>query len=157
MAAPDTSTSPAIIGQGPRLPDGGFATKWPRANPAVPPPRSRAEIIPGHAPSPRDAAAADLPGGNVLQVDRLEYLPATLLGIVTHYVEPELRPKLGGAANDLRLAEDLGLDSLTMMEVMIRVDDLLQISISDRDLRQRRMLGDFRRYFEDRVTNGSAP
>jgi 3-hydroxyacyl-[acyl-carrier-protein] dehydratase len=90
--------------------------------------------------------------GNFLPFDRLDYLPATILGIVTHYVEPELRSKLRESANDLRVAEDLGLDSLAMMEVMMRVEDLLPVSISDKELRQLRTLGEIRRYIEQQVT-----
>ena len=103
------------------------------------------------ANSPRDCGATGLPAGNFIAIDRLEYLPSAILGIFTHYVEPALRLKLHETAHDLRLAEDLGLDSLSLMEVMIRVEDLLHVTINDRELREFHTVGDVLSYIERKV------
>ena len=71
-----------------------------------------------------------------------------LQGIITHYVDPNLRPKLKESGDSLLLTEDLGLDSLDMMEVMLRVEDLLKIRVSDHDLRHFRTLGEVRQYID---------
>jgi len=40
-----------------------------------------------------------------------EHLPAIILGIIERFVEPDLRAKLRDPDDDLRLIEDLGIDS----------------------------------------------
>lgn len=101
-----------------------LGANWHRSeSPATPPPRSEP------APAPRQAA-------DIFQ------------GIITHYVEPDLRPKLKESGDSLRLTEDLGLDSLDMMEVMLRVEDLLKIRVTDHDLRQFRTLGEVRQFID---------
>src|ERR1035437_6013788 len=152
MPAPDTRMSLPTTSQGPRLQEIDAAAKWPGPRNALPSIPRSSDAIPEPASSPRHPSLSALAPGNFLPFDRLDYLPATILGIVTHYVEPELRSKLRESANDLRVAEDLGLDSLAMMEVMMRVEDLLPVSISDKELRQLRTLGEIRRYIEQQVT-----
>jgi acyl carrier protein len=88
---------------------------------------------------------------------RPEYLPAIVLGIIGRYVEPDLRERLQQPANELRLREDLGLDSLMLMEIVIRVEDVLQISIRDDELRQFRTLGEVRELIERAVADNGAP
>ncbi len=75
-----------------------------------------------------------------------EYLPAILLGIVERHVEPDLRGKLTEPDDDLRLIEDLGIDSLTLMEVVALTEDVFQISISSRELGELRTVGHFKRF-----------
>ena len=81
-------------------------------------------------------------------------IPAIVRGIITHYVEPEMRVRLTEPADHLRLIEDLGLDSLTMMEIMIKVEDILQVTVSDEELRHFRTLGDVRQFI-DRSVRGT--
>ena len=49
------------------------------------------------------------------QTGDTQYLPTIVLGIIERYVDSELRPKLQNPSDSLRLIEDLGIDSLTMM------------------------------------------
>jgi acyl carrier protein len=80
---------------------------------------------------------------------RLPGQPADIFqGIISHYVEPQRRPKLKDSGDSARLSEDLGLDSLDMMEVMLRVEDLLKIHVSDRELRHFRTLGEVRQFID---------
>ncbi len=99
-------------------------------------------------PSQGRTALAAVPAALELPVNRLEHAPEILQGIITHYVEPELRPRLKAGSDQLRLVEDLGLDSLSMVEVMIRVEDLLQIHVSDAELRHFRTLGEVRLFID---------
>jgi 3-hydroxyacyl-[acyl-carrier-protein] dehydratase len=80
-----------------------------------------------------------------------EHLPAIVLGIIERYVEPDLRAKLKDPEDDLRLIEDLGIDSLTMMEIVILVEDVLQMSINNEELRHLRTLGDVKQFIECKV------
>ena len=72
-----------------------------------------------------------------------EHLPAIVLGIIERYVEPDLRGKLKDADDDLRIIEDLGIDSLTMMEIVVLVEDVLQMRLHRR-LGHAERGGDFR-------------
>jgi acyl carrier protein len=80
-----------------------------------------------------------------------EHLPAIVLGIIERYVEPDLRAKLKDADDDLRIIEDLGIDSLTMMEIVILVEDVLQMSINNEELRHLRAVGDVKTFIECKV------
>lgn len=78
-------------------------------------------------------------------------LPAIVLGIIERYVEPEVREKLRGGDDDLRVIEDLGVDSLTMMEVVILVEEVVQTSINNDELRNLRTVGDIKSFIDCKV------
>lgn len=80
-----------------------------------------------------------------------EHLPAIILGIIERFVEPDLRAKLKNPDDDLRLIEDLGIDSLTMMEIVILVEEVLQMSINNEELRHLRTIGDVKQFIECKV------
>jgi len=80
-----------------------------------------------------------------------EHLPAIILGVVERFVEPDLRAKLKDPDDDLRLIEDLGIDSLTMMEIVILVEEVLQMSINNEELRNLRTIGDVKQFIECKV------
>ena len=61
------------------------------------------------SPSTFEAAVQFRKTGNA------EHVPAVVIGVIERFVEPDLRVKLKDADDDLRLIEDLGIDSLTMM------------------------------------------
>ena len=73
----------------------------------------------------------------------VEYLPAIVQGIIERFVEPDLKARLAHSDDDLRLIEDLGIDSLTLMEAVALAEDVLQISV-DGELNHVRTLGDVR-------------
>ena len=68
------------------------------------------------------------------------------MGIVKRYLEPEMRPKLDDAKDSTLLMEDLGIDSLTMMEVVILVEETLGVSFDNDELREIRTFGDMREF-----------
>lgn len=80
-----------------------------------------------------------------------EHLPAVVIGVIERFVEPDLRTKLKDADDDLRLIEDLGIDSLTMMEIVILVEDVLQMSINNDELRNLRTVGDVKMFIDCKV------
>lgn len=82
-----------------------------------------------------------------------EQIPAIVLGIIERFVESGLRHKLKEPHDGLLLAEDLGLDSLTMMEIVILAEDVLGLSIKNEELRQLRTLGDVRQFMAGKVVD----
>ncbi len=86
-----------------------------------------------------------------------EHLPAVVIGVIERFVEPDLRIKLKNADDDLRLIEDLGIDSLTMMEIVILVEDVLQMSINNDELRNLRTVGDVKTFIDCKVRGLELP
>jgi 3-hydroxyacyl-[acyl-carrier-protein] dehydratase len=85
------------------------------------------------------------------------HLPAIILGVIERYVEPALRARLRKPDDDLRLVEDLGIDSLTMMEIVILAEEVLRISINNEELCRLRTLGDVRQFIECKVRGVPPP
>ena len=85
------------------------------------------------------------------QTGNPQFLPALISGIIERFVESDLRPKLQPPDAALRLSEDLGLDSLTLMEIVILVEDVLAISIHNEELRPLRTLGDVEQFIEGKL------
>lgn len=86
-----------------------------------------------------------------------EHMPAVVIGVVERFVEPDLRAKLKDADDDLRLIEDLGIDSLTMMEIVILVEDVLQLSINNDELRNLRTVGDVKTFIDCKIRDLPLP
>ena len=80
-----------------------------------------------------------------------EHVPAVVIGVIERFVEPILRAKLKDADDDLRVMEDLGIDSLTLMEIVILVEDVLQMSINNDELRNLRTVGDVKTFIDCKI------
>ncbi len=103
------------------------------------------------APSTVEAALAYRSTGDTSQ------LPAIILGIFERFVEPDLRPRLAGESDDLRVIEDLGLDSLTMMEIVMLVEEVTRTRIENEELRGLVTIGDIKTFVECRVRGVPPP
>src|SRR5471030_901682 len=97
------------------------------------------------SPSTFEAAVQFRKTGNA------DHMPAVVIGVIERFVEPDLRVKLKDADDDLRLIEDLGIDSLTMMEIVILVDDVLQMTINNDELRNLRTVGDVKTFIDCKI------
>jgi acyl carrier protein len=73
------------------------------------------------------------------------YLPAVVQAILRHYVSEEAQPRLQSAAPELRLAEDLGIDSLTLMEIALATEDAVGFPVAPEELRQLLTVGELER------------
>src|SRR4051812_33069937 len=82
---------------------------------------------------------------------RPELIPAVVRGLVERYVEPDLRGRLAGATGDLRLAEHLGIDSLSLIELGMLAEDALAITIDNRELREIHTLQDLERFVAEKL------
>ncbi|HTQ29900.1 MAG TPA: phosphopantetheine-binding protein [Opitutaceae bacterium] len=79
------------------------------------------------------------------------YVPAVVIGIIERFAEPDQRAKLREADDDVRIIDDLGIDSLTMMEIVMLVEDTLQMSINNDELRHLRTLGDIKVFIDCKI------
>jgi acyl carrier protein len=86
---------------------------------------------------------------------RTDDLRVVVLGVVERFVERELRQKLAHADDTLRLREDLGLDSLTMMEVVMIAEEVLQITVSNEELTHLRTLADVQSFILAKTLSAS--
>ncbi len=87
-----------------------------------------------------------------------QLLPAIILGIFERFVEPDLRPRLAaGDSDDLRVIEDLGLDSLTMMEIVMLVEEVTQTRIENEELRGLVTIGDIKTFVDCRARGVPPP
>lgn len=87
-------------------------------------------------------------------------LPTIVTGVIERFVEPDLRPRLINASDDLRLTDDLGLDSLTMMEIVLLTEDVFHINIGSEELRHLCTLGQIKTFVSCKVqglTTGAIP
>lgn len=78
-------------------------------------------------------------------------------GIIERYVDPELRPKLVDGGESLRFIEDLALDSLTMMEIVMLVEEVTGLTISNDELRGLATVGDIRVFIDRKARGEPAP
>lgn len=78
-------------------------------------------------------------------------LPFIVSGVIERFVEPDLRHRLREANDNLHLSSDLGLDSLTMMEIVLLTEDVFTINISGEELRHLCTLGQIKTFIACKV------
>jgi 3-hydroxyacyl-[acyl-carrier-protein] dehydratase len=64
----------------------------------------------------------------------IDYLPHIVLGVLERFCESERRPLLHRENGALRLVDDLALDSLTLMEMVLLLEDTVGISVRNEEL-----------------------
>lgn len=84
-----------------------------------------------------------------------EEIPTVIYGIIERYLPPESNVSLKNADDSTSLMEDLGIDSLTMLEIVLSIEEALGISIPTEELREIRTLGDAKNYIQQRLLNPS--
>ncbi|HEY2124235.1 MAG TPA: phosphopantetheine-binding protein [Chthoniobacterales bacterium] len=78
-----------------------------------------------------------------------ELIPAIVRGIVWRYVREETQPAVEQATLETPLSS-LGVDSLTMMEIVLDVQDALNVTIEDADLKHIKTIGDVIEFLQQR-------
>ena len=76
-----------------------------------------------------EAAIAFRLDKDVTQIEKI------VLGIIDRHLEPEQREILSKSDDSLRMYEDLGMDSLTMLEIVMLIEQTLKVSIDNEELR----------------------
>lgn len=79
----------------------------------------------------------------------IELIPTIVRGIVWRYVREETQPAVEQATPETPLGS-LGIDSLTMMEIVLDVQDALNVTIEDADLKQMKTIGDVIGFLQQR-------
>jgi 3-hydroxyacyl-[acyl-carrier-protein] dehydratase len=70
-----------------------------------------------------------------------------ILGLLERFMDPELRPKLlEPNIDDLNILSDLGVDSLTMVEMVMLVEESLGLTVDNNELRGIKTIGDIKRF-----------
>ncbi len=82
---------------------------------------------------------------------RAEEISRVVDGVITHYVEESKLELMSVARDGLRLSEDLGLDSLSMIEIAMTLEEAFESRIDDGQLRDLRTLGDVKRFLQAQV------
>ncbi len=75
-----------------------------------------------------------------------------ILGIVARFVEPENKAKLENPSDDMVLAQELGLDSITMVEIIVSVEDALGTTIDNSEIQNLRTLGDIKGFIQKKLS-----
>jgi 3-hydroxyacyl-[acyl-carrier-protein] dehydratase len=84
-------------------------------------------------------------------------LNTIILGLVERFMEPELRPKLHQPdADNMKILEDLGVDSLTMVELVMLVEETLGLTVDNNELRGIKTVGDIKRFAAAKVQSKNA-
>jgi acyl carrier protein len=84
-------------------------------------------------------------------------LPIIIRGVIARFLENDRRALLQNPTPSLRLVEDLGVDSLTMMEIVMLAEEALPISISNEELRHLRTLGDVEQFIASKLRGEPTP
>ena len=80
-----------------------------------------------------------------------------VMGVIDRHLEPEQREILSNSDDDMRMYEDLGMDSLTMLEIVMLVEQTLQVSIDNEELRDLRTIGDVKAYLSAKARGEKPP
>ena len=86
-----------------------------------------------------------------------DLVPVIVLGIIERFVEPDVRPLLRQEDDQTNLLEDLGIDSLLMVEIVMLVEETLGIQIENEELRNLRTLGDIKGYLDAKIKGLPVP
>lgn len=78
-------------------------------------------------------------------------VPAVVLGIVERFLEPEVIGVLREGDDSIKFMEDLGMDSLTMFEAIMMVEESLGVSIKNEELWDLRTVGDLKTFISAKL------
>ena len=83
-------------------------------------------------------------------------VPSIVTGIIERFLEPDLKPLIQKGDDSLALFDDLGVDSLTMMEIVILVEETIGISVENEELRELRTIGDVKTFIGTKLGDSPA-
>jgi len=81
-------------------------------------------------------------------------------GIMQRFVPADCAVDIATQPDSARLIEDIGIDSLTMLEIVMAMEEALGVRIADQEARQIATIGDVRRYINsllEQAPPGDAP
>lgn len=84
-------------------------------------------------------------------------VPTIVYGLIERYQPSTSAVKLSAANDETRLVEDLGLDSLSLLELVLAVEEVLKLKIENDELREIRTLGQLNTFLQTKLTTPAAP
>ena len=84
-------------------------------------------------------------------------IPVIVYGIVERHLAPEVSQKLDlhHVEEGTRLVEDLGIDSLTMLEIVLSIEETMAMRIENEELKDLRTLGDVKTFIGQKLAVGT--
>lgn len=82
---------------------------------------------------------------------------ACLFGILLFYRPPGTEPPEDAPSGEMRLQEDLGLDSMSMSEAMFKIEELFDIMIDNAELAEVATIADARRLLVAKLNSTEEP
>jgi acyl carrier protein len=83
-------------------------------------------------------------------------VPAIVYGIIERHMPPESPKKLADADDSTELVQGLGVDSLTMLEIILSIEETLGISIDNEELRSIHTLGEVKNFIAHKLSSDGA-
>lgn len=83
-------------------------------------------------------------------------VPAIVYGIIERHMPPESPKKLADADDSTELIQGLGVDSLTMLEIILSIEETLGISIDNEELRSIHTLGEVKSFIARKLSGEGA-
>jgi acyl carrier protein len=84
------------------------------------------------------------------QSREVKEIPTIVKGIVQRYLPADKKPLIDSATEQTTMS-DLKVESLTMLEIVLDIQDAVDLVIEDTELRGLRTLGDFYRFLEQKI------
>lgn len=78
-------------------------------------------------------------------------LSVFFVGVIKRHTEEEYHELLEGSLEGISFIDDLGIDSMTMMEVVMMVEECLGIRLNNEHLANIRTYGDLDSYISDKL------
>ncbi len=82
-------------------------------------------------------------------------VPTIVLGIIERFLDEDVAPKLQSGDPGIKVQEDLGIDSLTMVEVVMLVEEAVDITIDNTELRELVTVGDINSFIARKISSAS--
>ncbi len=84
-------------------------------------------------------------------------LPTIVYGVIERHLPAENTRSLTDAPDDTRLIEDLGIDSLTLLEIVLSIEETIGISIENEELREIATLGQVKTFITHKIATAGDP
>src|SRR5580704_7920953 len=85
----------------------------------------------------------------------VDAIPTIVYGILERYQPATATVKLSQANDNTRLIEDIGLDSLTLLEIVLSIEEVLKLRIENEELREIRTLGQLNKFLHAKITGAT--
>jgi len=83
-------------------------------------------------------------------------VPKIVFGIIARETPAKSAEALKTATDESRFLEDLGIDSLAMLEIVLGIEEALNVKIEDSELRGIQTIGDVNRFLAEKIASSPA-